>query len=107
MLKLPTHQRKKDHVLGGKHCFFAATRGASKGNWVGNCPLVYMLKEALYEDAKLFFIIFYSWLQLYLLKTNSYTYTKRYHYLTLTLKVGGENQKEVYEKIKKYLVAIM
>ena len=46
-MKAANTSKKRDHVLGGEHCFFAAIGGgASKGTGWAIGPLVYMLKEA-------------------------------------------------------------
>ena len=49
MRKLPTQQWKRTMFWGANTAFFLQLGGKQR-NWVGNCPLVYMLKEALGED---------------------------------------------------------
>ena len=47
MWKLPTHQRKKGPCTGGGQTLFFIVTGGKQRDWVGNCPLVYMLQEVM------------------------------------------------------------
>ena len=39
--------KQRDHILGGQYTVFYYNWRGNQSNWVGNWPLVYLLKEAL------------------------------------------------------------
>ena len=49
LAKVKAAKNSKKKGTGGKTLFFTATGGGKLRKWMGNCPLVFMLKESVVQ----------------------------------------------------------